>query len=65
MVCFCDIPLTMTSEHIEHYNGFAIGLKKEWGIGHGLNPVLIFFKTGNSIVKYITRQKNELLQKNY
>lgn len=39
MVCFCDIPLTMTTEHIKHYNGFALGLKKQWGIGHGLNPV--------------------------
>jgi hypothetical protein len=45
MVCFCDIPLTQTREHIEHYNGYAIGLKRGWGIGHGLNPV--FYITEN------------------
>ena len=45
MVCFCDIPLTQTREHIEHYNGYAIGLKRAWGLGHGLNPV--FYITDN------------------
>jgi hypothetical protein len=39
MICFCDIPLTQTEDHIEEYDGFAIGLSKEWGIGHGFNPV--------------------------
>lgn len=39
MCCFCDIPLTQIKEHIEDYDGYAIGMSKEWGIGHGLNPV--------------------------
>lgn len=38
MVCFCDIPLTQTQVHIKDYGNFAIGLSKNWGIGHGLNP---------------------------
>jgi hypothetical protein len=39
MVCFCDIPLTQTQEHIKTYGNYAIGLSKDWGIGNGLNPV--------------------------
>lgn len=46
MVCFCDIPLTMTKEHINDYDGYAIGLKKEWAIGHGLNPVFYLNEFG-------------------
>ena len=46
MVCFCDIPLTMTKEHINDYDGYAIGLKKEWAIGHGLNPVFYINELG-------------------
>jgi hypothetical protein len=46
MVCFCDIPLTLTKEHINDYDGYAIGLKKEWAIGHGLNPVFYLNELG-------------------
>lgn len=40
MVCFCDIPLTRVSEFTAHYGQYAIGLKKEYAIQHGLNPIL-------------------------
>lgn len=39
MVCFCDIPLTQTKNHISEYGDYAIGLKKHWGIKNKLNPV--------------------------
>jgi hypothetical protein len=38
MVCFCDIPLSNISEHMNCYGKFAIGMKHEWGERY-LNPV--------------------------
>ena len=49
MVCFCDIPLTQTGDHIKQYKGFAIGLSKDWGIGHGLNPVFYISPMGFTV----------------
>jgi len=39
MVCFCDIPLSQTGVHMEHYGRYGIGLKKTWGIGRRVAPV--------------------------
>jgi hypothetical protein len=39
MVCFCDIPLSRISEHVDYYGKFGIGLTREWAIKNGLNPI--------------------------
>jgi hypothetical protein len=39
MVCFCDLPLSLIKSHLNEYGQFGIGLKKQWGINHGVSPV--------------------------
>lgn len=39
MVCFCEIPLSRISEHVDFYGEFGIGLTREWAETQGLNPV--------------------------
>lgn len=46
MVCFCDIPISLAWSNSNRYGKYAIGLKKEWGIRNGCNPV-----------QYVTNQK--------
>lgn len=47
MVCFCDIPLSQLINHINIYGKYGLGMKKEWGIKKGLNPVIYFNKNSN------------------
>ncbi|SAM35121.1 abortive infection system antitoxin AbiGi family protein [Pseudomonas sp. 1 R 17] len=46
MVCFCDIPMSRISEHVNFYGSFGIGLTKDWGAKNNLNPV--FYFTGDN-----------------
>lgn len=41
MICFCDIPDRdgRLGPHMNHYGHFGIGLRKEWGIAKGMQPV--------------------------
>lgn len=40
MTCFCDIPLSMVSDHTDYYGQFGLGLTKTWGLKNGLNPII-------------------------
>ena len=42
MVCFCDIPLEHISNYTSMYGKYGIGLRKDWGIERGVNPVMYF-----------------------
>jgi hypothetical protein len=39
MVCFCDIPLSRTDEHVKFYGEFGIGLTKEWAEANKITPI--------------------------
>lgn len=39
MVCFTDIPIELADTHRKTYGRYGIGMKKEWGIRNGLNPI--------------------------
>ena len=52
MVCFCDIPLSRTDEHVAFYGEFGIGMSKEWAVRNQLNPVL-YLAGQNSLVRTI------------
>lgn len=39
VVCFCDIPLGRIIDHVKFYGQYGIGMKQDWGITSGLNPV--------------------------
>lgn len=52
MVCFCDIPLSRTDEHVSFYGSFGVGMSKEWAVKNDLNPVL-YMASQNSLAKTI------------
>lgn len=61
MVCFCDIPLSQIHNHIEVYGGYAIGLKKSWGVTKQISPVMYTFPTSSS-TDAIKRSFSSLLE---
>ena len=46
MVCFCDIPLSQTTDHRSRYGPYTLGMTKEWGIAQGIAPVVYTTETG-------------------
>ncbi len=48
MVCFCDIPLSQIRNYITYYGTYALGLSKNWGGKHGINPIMYSLPNSNS-----------------
>lgn len=44
MICFCDIPLSQSKNHMNTYGNFGVGLKKDWGKQKSISPVLYAYK---------------------
>jgi len=59
MVSFCDIPMSGIKDHVEKYGAYGIGLTREWGQRHNLNPVFYVDKN-SSIGKGYHEAFNEL-----
>jgi hypothetical protein len=39
MVCFCDIPISRLTEHVDFYGYYGLGMTRDWGLVNGLNPI--------------------------
>ncbi len=49
MISFCDIPLSLLSEVVYGDRGYAIGMKREWGLKKCLIPVFYYSPSENSM----------------
>lgn len=54
MVCFCDLPVSQLRLHMDFYGSYGLGMKKEWGVRNGINPV-IYMHPGSDAAVYIGR----------
>ncbi len=43
-VCFTDLPVNLIQNHKDKYGAYAIGMKKDWAIKNGMNPILYIQK---------------------
>ncbi len=53
MVCFCDLLLSRTKQHIDFYGEYGIGLRKDgWGIERGISPIIYLPETSFSSIHF-------------
>jgi len=57
VVCFCDIPLSRITDHVNFYGQFGIGMTQEWAKANRLNPVIYVSHTSD--VAEILKKVNE------
>jgi hypothetical protein len=48
MVCFCDLPIGIIKNHYRYYGPYGIGLDRDWGLKHGLSPVIYTHDTAGT-----------------
>lgn len=63
MVCFCDIPLSLLTKHVDTYGKYGLGMTKEWGLRKGLNPA-IYFNKNSYLAMNFSVLTNDLIWKN-
>lgn len=64
MICFCDIPLNLNNLHKKEYGNYGIGLKKNWGILNGINP-LFYIAKNSSVAKELTKPLQKTKSTNF
>ena len=52
ITCFCDLPISHISSHLEFYGSYGIGLSKDWGKKNGLTP-LTYIHDNSTQIKYL------------
>lgn len=54
MKCFCDIYLNKLADHMRFYGYYGIGMSKDWGIQHGIQPIHYINPKSNLSQDYAT-----------
>jgi hypothetical protein len=54
ITCFCDLPISHISSHLEFYGSYGIGLSKNWGIKNGLTP-LTYIHENSCQLEYLSK----------
>lgn len=57
MACFCDIPLSLISEHFDWYGRYGIGIKRTYARQNGVKPVW-YVTSESNLVKNLVKNPN-------
>ncbi len=49
VVSFCDIPLSRIADHVNFYGQYGIGMRRQWGIKNGFNPIVYVSETSDLV----------------
>jgi hypothetical protein len=59
-ICFCDIPLSLSSEHRKQYGQYALAMDREWGMMVGVTPVRYIHNRSPDLKNYAAKKFIEL-----